>query len=378
MWYNIKIDYKRKEALMDLIIANTRKLKMQLLSFYKSQYKKNPLARDGMSGLLKEILFEKSIMSKSIDIIPLLAIEDGNIYCTCVLAHAKRMPDTLQISFFESSEYKKDAFALIYNKALVMAKEYNVKKISGSLNIHVNYGLGFLADSYDEMQSFGMPYNKDHIHEYFRGYGFKEIDLVTFKKNTEDMESPVAPLIRKRLLKNYIVRELDIKNLESEAKIYNDINNDAFRDHLFYYKRIPDEDVDLFKNFKPLLKTENLLFVERKGKAVGFMLWYPDFNELIKLGESVGLKTFIRYKLFNKRIDKFKIVEIGMIKEEQGLGGILALFDYCYEKTNHRFKSFESSWVLSDNIKSRGFGDKWSDGISKTYKAYIKELVDED
>lgn len=84
---------------MDLIVANTRKLKMELLRFYKSQYTKNPLARDGMSGLLKDILFERSIMSKSIDIIPLLAIENGKIYCTCVLAHAKRMQETLQISF---------------------------------------------------------------------------------------------------------------------------------------------------------------------------------------------------------------------------------------------------------------------------------------
>lgn len=362
---------------MDLIVANTRKLKMELLRFYKSQYTKNPLARDGMSGLLKDILFERSIMSKSIDIIPLLAIENGKIYCTCVLAHAKRMQETLQISFFESSEYNKDAFSIIYSRALEMAKKYNAKVISGSLNIHVNYGLGFLADSYNQMQSFGMPYNKEFIHRYFKDYGFSEIDLVTFKKNTVDMESPVSPFIRNRLVKNYKVRELDIKNLKAEAKLYNDINNDAFSHHLFYYKRNPDEDLELFKNFRPLLKAENLLFVEKDGKAVGFMLWYPDFNEIIKPGESVGLKTFIRYKLLNKKIEKFKIVEMGVLKEEQGLGGVLALFDYCYEKTKQRFKSFESSWVLSDNIKSRAFGDKWSDGVSKTYTAYIKEIKDE-
>ena len=169
-----------------------------------------------------------------------------------------------------------------------------------------------------------------------------------------------------------------MKNLKAEADLYNDLNNDAFSDHVFYYKRDPDEDLELFKNFKPLLKSENLLFVEKKGKAVGFMLWYPDFNEIINPGESVGLKTFIRYKLLNKKIGMFKVVEMGIIKEEQGFGGVLALFDYCHEKTKTRFKSFESSWVLSDNIKSRSFGDKWSDGISKTYKAYIKELKDED
>lgn len=379
MWYNITINnIKKRECLMEIIIANTRKLKTDLLRFYKSQYTSNFLVRDGMSGILKEILFEKSIMSKSIDIIPLLAVEDGKIYCTCVLAHAKRMPEILQISFFESSEYNKEGFSLIYKRGLEMAKKYNATKISASLNIHVNYGLGFLADSYNEVQSFGMPYNREFIHRYFKDYNFDEVDLVTFKKNTENMEPPVSSFIKKRLAKNYKVRELDMKNLRDEVKLYNYINNDAFAHHIFYYKRNPDEDLELFKNFKPLLKAENLLFVEKRGKAVGFMLWYPDFNEIIKPGESVGLKTFIRYKLLNKKIDKFKIVEMGVLKEEQGLGGALALFDYCYEKTKHRFKNFESSWVLSDNIKSRSFGDKWSDGIAKTYTAYIKEIKDED
>ncbi|MDY0235581.1 MAG: hypothetical protein RBR71_06105 [Gudongella sp.] len=362
---------------MDLVIANTRKLKMEFLRFYKSQYIDNPLARDGMSGLLKNILFEKSVMSKSIDIIPLLAVEDRKIYCVCVLAHAKRMPDIIQISFFESSEYNKEAFSLLYKQALEMAKEYHATKISASLNIHVNYGLGFLADKYEEMQSFGMPYNKEFVHKYFEDYDFDEIDLVTFKKNTEDMDSPISPFIKKRLAKTYTVRELDIKNLKAESMLYSELNNNAFSDHVFYYKRDPDEDLELFKNFKPLLKPENLLFVEKEGKAVGFMLWYPDFNELTKPGETVGFKTFIRYKLLNRKIDKFKIVEIGVIKAEQGLGGILALFDYCYGKTNNKFKSFESSWILDNNIKSRGFGDKWSDGIAKTYKAYIKDIKDE-
>lgn len=377
MWYNNKVLYKRKEGQMDLIIGDTRKLKMELLNFYKNQYKENPLARNTMSGLLKDILFGNSIMSKSIEIIPLLVVENNKIYLTCLLAHAKRMPDTLQISFFESCEYTKEGFDLIYKKALEVAKDYKATKISGSLNIHVNYGLGFLADSYNELQSFGMAYNKDHVHKYFKDCGFKEKELVTFKKSTLHMESPVSSFIKKRLAKNYRVRELDLKNLKEEAKIYNDINNDAFKDHLFYYKRDPDEDVELFKNFKPLLKAENLLFVEKAGKAIGFMLWYPDFNELIGPGESLGLKTFIRYKILNQKIEKFKIVEIGMIKEEQGLGGVLALFDYCYEKTKNKFNRFESSWVLWDNTKSRGFGDKWADGISRTYKAYILELNNE-
>lgn len=58
--------------------------------------------------------------------------------------------------------------------------------------------------------------------------------------------------------------------MEEEAKVYTRINNDAFRDHLFYYERVEEEDLELFKDFKLLLK-ENLLFVEKDGVEVGFM-----------------------------------------------------------------------------------------------------------
>lgn len=47
------------------------------------------------------------------------------------------------------------------------------------------------------------------------------------------------------------------------------------------------------------------------------MLWYPDFHQLMSSKETVGLKTVINNKLFNHKIDKFKIVEMGIIEEEQ-------------------------------------------------------------
>ena len=132
--------------------------------------------------------------------------------------------------------------------------------------------------------------------------------------------------------------------------------------------------MELFKDLKFLLKEENLLFVERDGVAVGFMLWYPDFYEIMKPGTSVGLTSVIKNKLFSKRIKTFKIVEIGIIPSERDKGAILSLFEKCFQITKGRFENFESSWVLEDNNKSKAFGIKWADAESKRYKAYIKEV----
>lgn len=359
---------------MELIIANSKKEKRQLLMFYKSQYYDNPLRRDSLSGLLRGILYEKSVMIKSIKILPLMIKKDGIIIMTCFLANASRMSDYLQISFFESKEYNKEAFDMIYKKAIETSKLWSANKISASLNIHVNYGLGFLADSYDKSQSFGLAHNDEFIHRYFEDYGFKPIHMVNFYKDMDKDFTLINERIREKLSKRYRVRTADFNNMEYEAKVYTRINNDAFKDHLFYYERVEEEDLEIFKDFKLLLKRENLLFVEKDGVEVGFMLWYPDFHQIMNQRETIGLKTLINNSLRNDKITKFKIVEMGVIKEEQKNGAILALFDYCFNLTKDKYKSFESGWVLKENIMSGNFGYKWSDGVAKNFKAYIKEL----
>lgn len=359
---------------MELVISNSKKQKRALLKFYKSQYLNHPLKRDSFSGLLKGILFETSVMSHSIKTLPLVVKDGETIIMSCVLAKASRMDSYLQIAFFESKGYHVKAFELIFDKAMEMASEWGAVKISASLNIHVNYGLGFLADSYDRPQSFGLAHNDAHIHRYFEAYGFQAIPMVTFHKNMDDDFELISDKLRERISKRYTVRPANFNNLEEEARLYTEINNNAFEDHPFYYERIASEDLELFKDFKMLLKPENLLFVEKDHKAVGFMLWYPDFHQIMASNETIGVKTVIKSKILKNKLTRFKLVEMGVVKEEQKKGAILALFDYCFTLTKNQYKTFESGWVLKENLRSGNFGYKWSDGVEKNFVAYEKEL----
>ncbi len=358
-----------------IVPADSKKLKMELLRFYIEQYRNHPMKRDSLSGLLKGILFESSELSKAVDSYPLMVKDEDNIILIAVLAHVNRMDEYLQISFFESPQQDMEAFELLMEHAVSLAREYGCKKICASLNLHVNYGLGFLYDSYDKPQSFGMAHNPPHIHDYFENNGFERIEMVTFKKDMESLGDFMSSNLKRRIRDKYTVRTVVLSKLEEEAAIYSRINNDAFKDHLFYYRRVPKEDLELFKDFKFLLKDENLLFVQKDGVDVGFMLWYPDFHQIMDSKDSMGLRTVIRNRFMGNKIDTFKIVEMGVVPCEQEKGAILALFDYCHTVTRGRYRYFESGWVLKDNLRSRAFGDKWSDGVSKTYAAYVKELL---
>lgn len=359
---------------MTLVECQSMRDRKALLKFYKSQYVRHPLRRDSLSGLLKDLLFERSVMNASIDIRPLMVKEAGEVVMSCVLARAHRMPECLQIAFFESPRPCPEGFALIYEAAVAAAKAWGAREISASLNIHVNYGLGFLSEGYEKAQSFGMAHNGPHVHDYFEAYGFEAVPMVTFHKDMRVDFDIMSPRLKARLRERYRVRHADFSSLKDEAALYTAINNDAFRAHPFYYPRVEAEDYELFKDFRYLLKPENLLFVEKDGEAVGFMLWYPDFHQIMGERETVGPWTVIKRRLFDHKLKGFKVVEMGVRASEQKRGAILALFDHCFDLTKGRYETFESGWVLSANTDSGNFGYKWSDGVSKGYKAYVKAL----
>lgn len=349
--------------------------KKKFIQFYESIYKNSPIKRNSMSSILKGLLNGNSIMCKSVDLEPIMVMDNGKIIMIAIFAYAYRMPEFFQISFFEAIEDNLSAFNLMLDRANLLAKEKGATRITGGLNIHVNYGLGFLASDYKSWQGFGTPHNPMFYNTLFKDSGFQPIDMISFKKDMRKMMPLFSSKLIKNLEKRYNVRTINFNELESEAKIYTQINNEAFSNHLFYYPREVSEDLELFKEFKYLLNPQNLLFVERDGVAVGFMLWYPDYHRLMTAKESIGLLTVIKNKLYSNRINTFKIVEIGVIPSEQNKGAIMMLFDYCYNLTKDKYDYFESGWVLEGNKKSMAFGLKWSDGVYKKYKAYIKDVL---
>ena len=221
---------------MELITVGKDKRKV-FLEFYKKQYLNNDLKRDTLSGMLKSLLYGRSELCSSIDIEPVMVVDNNEIIMISVLAHAQRMPEYLQICFFESEKYNMDAFKLILDRAKDMAKEKKADRLTGSLNIHVNYGLGFLASDYDKKQSFGSAHNPEFYNDYFEKSGFETIHMVSYKKDMVNSPDLINNDIRERLNKVYSVRKVDFNNYKSEIEIYTEINNNAFSNHLFYYTR---------------------------------------------------------------------------------------------------------------------------------------------
>lgn len=342
--------------------------------FYCSIYKNRPEKKDDMSSMLKNILKGKSALNKRLKLQPVLVYEDGEPIMGTLLAQVDDMPAFIQMSFFEAALESKIAFSMLLKMTQEVGQSWGATKIAAGLNIHVNYGLGFLTSHHDSEASFGMNYNPKFYNNLFLTHDFNGIDLITYKQNMKAFILPVSEALLKRVRSRYNVRPINFTRFKQEIATYTRLNNDAFQEHLFYYKRYFEEDYELFKSFKLLLKPENLLIVEQQNEPLGFMLWYPDYNELIPDNKKLSIKTVIDSKLLNKPMTTFKIVEIGIVKKAQKSGAILALFDALNTLTKNQFDYFESSWILKDNYESSNFGLKWSDGVHKTYAAYTRPL----
>lgn len=344
------------------------------LAFMKDIYKDNIHYRDTMGSVIKMLLKGKAQICKSSTIIPVMVTDQGQIVAVSTFAIVDRMQDTLQICFFEALEHQEQAVDLIINYGKGLARERGINNILIGLDLHVNYGLGLLADHFDSTVSFGGSYNPPYYLDYFKKYASEEINLVSYLIDMKSFQFNLPQSLLERITSKYTVRKANLKNLKETIEIYTFLNNQAFKRHKFYYERRTEEDLELFQDFKLLLKDENLLFLEAEGEPVGFMLWYPDFNELINPGEKLGLKTLIKTKVFPEKIRRFKIVELGVIPKHQKRGGVLALLNKCHELVKGRYDLCESSWILEENMASRGLGIRWADQEYKHYKVFIVNL----
>lgn len=177
-----------------------------------------------------------------------------------------------------------------------------------------------------------------------------------------------------RIIGRFTFRKADFSRLREEIQLYSRLNNQCFADHLLYFHRHADEDYELFKPFHWFLRQENLLIAEENNRAVGFLLWYPDFNELLGPGRELCLRHLLKYKLFRYPVRKFKIAEIGVIPEYQGSGVLLGLLHLCFSLIQGRFQQCETGWIFETNHQSKRICERWQATPFKTYSVFSREL----
>ncbi len=302
----------------------------------------------------------------------------GNTFCQCVLICHKTNPKALMVAFFEAKRDANLAVDLMMDYAANFAKELGCIKLEISLDGHCNNSVGFLLSEKSEYPTFGASYNPQYYHDYFDN-GYEKIYLASYSEDAIKLNSkvmkdlsyfkdrPEAPTLE--------YADFSSKGFERTMKRYTDLNNEIFCDHRYYFKREYAEDCQLFYEMRMLLNLDNLIFAVKDGTDIGFILWYPDFNELVSPRKQAGVLTFLKYKLLRRFPKQVKVVEIGVLPKLHGSNTILLLFAKaisCAIKNYPGVTRVLSSWILDENVKSRRITTRFMDNVDKRYVAYEK------
>lgn len=336
-------------------------------------YKGDTNFKDNKTGIIR-IVCQKTRPFYRSSLQEILCVKkNGRIQCACVLIINNRAPNEAYLSFFEALPDSKNAVALLVKYAEDFGRQHACSKLVVALDGHVNYSVGFGQNTH--APSFGESYSPSYYRDYF--VDFSPVKFVSYvdsvQKAKERLERDLK-FFEKNIEETKIEHADFGRGFSTTMKRYTDLNNAIFEGHRYYSFRNYDEDADLFRDMTPLLENNNLIFAKKDGKDVGFILWYPDYNELVPVGKGASALTFIRYKLLSIRPKTMKVVEIGILPEYQRKCVILSLFAAAFQACSADVNQIISSWILDENTRSKAITRRYTGKLNKEYFAYEKEI----
>ncbi len=259
-------------------------------------YAGNPWARSTEDDLVRMLATGESVFFRHARVAAFLLMNGPHVVGRFALIDDDNLPETVQVAFFEALFGLSGVSECLATCARVFAPSA-VRMVVGLCG-HLNYAAGFLASRFDEAPLFGLPYSPPYYLEYFADLTRR--DMVSYRFHNESFFRlwKEKRLLRKahREPSRITVRPMNRKNLKQEIALYTELNNACFSEHTYWSDRSAEEDFELFHPFRFLLKEENLLFAEEDGVPVGFLLWYPDYNQLVPAGRPLGIKEVAAYQ----------------------------------------------------------------------------------
>ncbi len=334
-------------------------------------YAGDPVYRRDSDAIIRLFVGGRSAVARNVESLTVEVISpQGEALVSAVLVFAAGLVGTMQVAFFEAARDAEGAVAMFMCKLRDIADAHGCRTILAGMNGHVNYGLGFLAGPYEKPPTFGSSYNPSYYLDYMRKHMERETRLISYAYNIETTDRIAESRLLRRLESRFQFRCADFRRIRREVGIYTDLNNRCFAAHPFYYPRNVEEDVELLQLFRPLITGENLLVAECAGRPVGFLLWYPDFNELVAPHHTVGLTTAMRYRLLRRGVEHVKVADLGVLPAFHGRGVAVGLIALYHRLVRGRFRTCESGWILEGNEHSAALCQHWNAEQSRTYAVF--------
>ncbi len=327
---------------------------VELRAFYQITcliYKDTPCHRSTEESIVKMLVSGPCTFHTHAQVQPSLFLHDNRIVGRCAFIYDDNLPEYVQIGFFEALPHIPELPAAL----IEYAREWkpHIKKLVAGLNGHLNYGAGILLDRFDQPPVFGLPYNLPYYQQYFSGFSCNTTISFRFSL-TPFYQWNIEKTLSKIDTQGFTIRCMDKNKLRQEIDLYTSIDNSSFTNTRYWYwsNRKPKENFELFHPFRFLLKNENLIFVEKDGKPVGFLLWYPDFNGLVGPGQDIGIIDVLRYRFFNP-LKTFRLTEVAVLPEYRKSPAVILMIQKLIPILKQEgYTTCEGGFIFEENHNS--------------------------
>ncbi|MFZ0388914.1 MAG: GNAT family N-acetyltransferase [Calditrichia bacterium] len=374
---------------MSRISIKTVDSRGDLLDFIRLSWKINandpnwvpPLLMDRLKVLDKE----KNPFFQHAEAQYFLALRDGKVVGRIAAIinekHNEFHQDNIGFFGFLEGIEDREVFRRLLDTAADWLRERGKDRMLGPVNPSTNDEIGILIDGFDTPPYFMMTHNYPYYPRIMDELGFsKAKDVLAYRITSDtikisDKLLQVTEATRKKL--NVNIRSVDMNNFAEELDRIRQVYNAAWEKNWGFVPMTPAEFDFIAEDFRKILDPELVLLAEVEGKAIGFSLALPNYNEVFAKIPSgrlfpFGWLTFLRHR---KKISTLRIITLGVIQKYQqaGIGGMFYLETFRRGVKNGYFTG-EMSWILEDNelmVRSARLlgGDPY-----KTYRIYEKEL----
>lgn len=277
--------------------------------------------------------------------------------------------------FFESVNDQAVSTALL-DASREWLRSKGVATMRGPANPSSNDDWGLLIDGFQESPAIMMPYNPPYYSQLFEAYGLKKVvDLFAYVLHKDQMEMGravrLAELVRQRTTAR--IRILDMRNFSRDVDLVKQVYNNAWSSNWGFVPMTDEEIEYLAADLKQIVDPDLALFAEVNGRAVGFALALPDFNQVLKRIPSGRLFPFglLKILLYRSKIDTARLLITGVIKEYQRRGIDAVLYTEILERAAvKRIYRGEASWILESNKMMNGGLEAMNAKRTKTYRIY--------
>jgi GNAT superfamily N-acetyltransferase len=290
----------------------------------------------------------------------------------------KNKQPTGGIGFFECINDQAAA-----NMLFDTAKEWLLKEGFQAMDGPINFGendnfWGLLVDGFIH-PGMGMQYNFPYYRNLFETYGFRTY----YEQYSYHINLTVPFPERFWKIAEWVMRKpdfrfvnVDLNEIDSFINALVKIVNEAWPSFKEDFIPLNPEVIRReFLNLKSVLDKDLIWFVYHKDEPVGFFLFFPDFNMILKhLNGKLNLINLLRFYYYKntRTIKRVRAIAAGIIPRFQGMGLESAVFLKLRDVFRKRrwLTEIEISWVADFNPKMRSVYEALGSKLSKIHITY--------